>query len=94
MFGATQTGLVFLLLTKGSRPIPATETALISALETPLAPAWVWLAFGEVPTAAAMVGGTIVLGAVVGHIVAESRPAPARRDVPGGGTVRRGAPHG
>jgi hypothetical protein len=41
----------------------------------------VWLAFGEVPTTAAMVGGIIVLGAVVGHIVAESRSVPARRDV-------------
>ena len=71
VFGATQTGLAFLLLTKGSRLIPATETALISALETPLAPVWVWLAFGEVPTAAAMVGGVIVLSAVVGHLVAE-----------------------
>jgi drug/metabolite transporter (DMT)-like permease len=62
-----------LLLTIGSRLIPATETALISTLETPLGPVWVWLAFGEVPTTAAFVGGAIVLAAVVGHIVAESR---------------------
>jgi drug/metabolite transporter (DMT)-like permease len=81
VFGASQTGLAFLLLTIGSRRIPATETALVSVLETPLGPVWVWLAFGEVPTTAAMVGGIIVLGAVVGHIVAESRSVPARRDV-------------
>jgi len=81
VFGSTQTGLAFLLLTKGSRLIPATESALISALETPLAPVWVWLAFGETPTRAAMVGGIIVLGAVVGHIVAESRSVPAGREV-------------
>jgi drug/metabolite transporter (DMT)-like permease len=80
VFGVTQTGLAFLLLTMGSRLIPATETALIGTLETPLAPAWVWLAFGEVPTTAALVGGTIVLSAVVGHIIAESRPLPAHRD--------------
>jgi drug/metabolite transporter (DMT)-like permease len=90
VFGMTQTGLAFLLLTKGSRLIPATETALISALETPLAPVWVWAPFGEAPTAAAMVGGTIVLGAVVGHVVAEGRPVPARRDAPRGGLARRG----
>ena len=94
VFGATQTGLAFLLLTIGSRLIPATETALISVLETPLGPVWVWLAFGEVPTAAAMVGGTIVLSAVVGHIVAEGRSAPARRDVSRGGTAQRGLPSG
>lgn len=73
LFGMSQTGLAFFLLTIGSRRIPATENALISTLETPLSPVWVWLAFGEVPTVAALVGGTIVLGAVVGHIVAESR---------------------
>ncbi len=81
VFGATQTGLAFFLLTKGSRLIPATETALISVLETPLGPVWVWLAFNEMPTTAALIGGVIVLGAVVGHIVAESRSVPARLDV-------------
>jgi drug/metabolite transporter (DMT)-like permease len=50
--------------------------ALIGTLDTPLSPFWVWLAVGEVPTTAALVGGTIVLGAVVGHIVAESRRQP------------------
>jgi drug/metabolite transporter (DMT)-like permease len=73
LFGVSQTGLAFFLLTIGSRLIPAAETALISTLETPLAPVWVWLAFGEVPTGAAIIGGILVLGAVVGHIVAESR---------------------
>lgn len=91
VFGASQTGFAFLLLTMGSRLIPATATALISALETPLAPVWVWLAFGEVPTTAAMVGGTIVLGAVVGHIVVESRPVPARRDASGDRIARPGS---
>jgi len=73
LFGVSQTGLAFFLFTVGSRLIPATENALISTLETALAPVWVWLAFGEVPTGAAIIGGTLVLGAVVGHIVAESR---------------------
>ena len=77
VFGVSQTGLAFFLLTIGSRLIPATENALISTLETALAPVWVWLAFGEVPTVAALVGGTIVLAAVVGHIVAEGRRRPA-----------------
>jgi drug/metabolite transporter (DMT)-like permease len=77
LFGVTQMGLGLLLLTLGSRLIPAAENALIGALDTPLSPLWVWLAFGEVPTVAALVGGTIVLGAVVGHIVAEHRRADA-----------------
>ena len=93
LFGASQTGLAFLLLTVGSRLIPATEAALISVLETPLAPVWVWAAFGEAPTAAAMVGGTIVLGAVVGHTAAETRPAPAPRDATGGDAAPRESPN-
>ena len=73
VFGVTQSGVAFLLLTIGSRLIPATENALIGTIETPLGPAWVWLAFGEVPTAAAVLGGTVVLIAVIGHLIAESR---------------------
>ena len=76
LFGTSQMGLGFLVLTIGSRLIPATENALIGTLDTPLSPLWVWLAFGEVPTTAALVGGTVVLTAVVGHIVAESRRQP------------------
>jgi drug/metabolite transporter (DMT)-like permease len=92
LFGTSQTGLAFLLLTIGSRLIPATENALIGTLEAPLGPLWVWLAFGEVPTMAALVGGTVVLGAVVGHIVAERRLAPAGHDVSRGATARRELP--
>lgn len=77
LFGVSQTGPAFFLLTIGSRLIPAAETALISTFETPLAPVWVWLAFGEVPTGAAIIGGILVLGAVVGHIVAENRHSSA-----------------
>jgi drug/metabolite transporter (DMT)-like permease len=94
LFGVTQSGFAFLLLTMGSRLIPATDNALIGTIETPLGPAWVWLAFGEVPTRAAMVGGTVVLAAVIGHVVAESRPVPARGDVPGCGAARRESPSG
>jgi drug/metabolite transporter (DMT)-like permease len=94
LLGTSQTGFAFWLLTIGSRLIPATETALISVAETPLGPVWVWLAFGEVPTGAAVVGGTIVLIAVVGHIVVESRDVPARRDVSGVGAAQTERPSG
>ena len=60
------------LFTIGSRLIPAAETALISALETPLAPLWVWLAFGETVSAQTLVGGAIVMAAVVGHVLLQN----------------------
>lgn len=69
LFGTCQFGLGLLLLTVGTRLISATRSALIGALETPLAPALVWIAFGEVPSLATCIGGAIVLAAVVGDVL-------------------------
>ena len=75
LFGAVQMMLGLTLFTIGSRLIPAVATALIGALDAPLGPWWVWLAFGEVPAAIALLGGVLVLGAVFGHLLAQTRPA-------------------
>jgi len=76
LFGTTQFGLGQLLLTLGLRSVSATRSALIGALETPLAPAIVWLALGEAPALMTCLGGAIVLAAVVGDLLAtkEKRP--------------------
>jgi drug/metabolite transporter (DMT)-like permease len=69
LFGTLQFGLGLLLLTMGTRLISASRSALIGALETPLAPALVWLAFGEMPSLMTCLGGAVVLGAVVGDLL-------------------------
>lgn len=69
LFGITNSALGIMLFMLGSRHLPPVETALIGALETPLAPAWVWLAFGEAPGRRTVAGGLIVLAAVVAHIL-------------------------
>jgi drug/metabolite transporter (DMT)-like permease len=69
LFGTTQFGLGQLLLTLGLRSVSATRSALIGALETPLAPAIVWLVLGEVPAVMTCVGGAIVLAAVIGDLL-------------------------
>jgi drug/metabolite transporter (DMT)-like permease len=75
LFGTTQFGLGQLLLTLGLRSVSATRSALIGALETPLAPAIVWLVLGEVPALMTCLGGAIVLAAVVGDLLAsKERP--------------------
>jgi drug/metabolite transporter (DMT)-like permease len=51
------------------RSVSATRSALIGALETPLAPAIVWLVLGEVPAVMTCVGGAIVLAAVFGDLL-------------------------
>jgi drug/metabolite transporter (DMT)-like permease len=73
LFAAATMILGFVLLVMSSRLIPAVETALIGTLETPLAPLWIWLAFGEVPSGAAFLGGAVVLAAVIGHLLVENR---------------------
>ena len=49
----------------GAADVPAGKAMLISALEMPLAPLWVWLAFGETASSASLVGGVIVTLAVL-----------------------------
>jgi len=56
--------LGFGLLAVAPRFIPGPEVALITLLETVLGPFWVWLALGEVPVPAAVVGGLVVIGAL------------------------------
>jgi drug/metabolite transporter (DMT)-like permease len=72
LFGLCQMALGATAFTIGSRLLPAAQSALIGALETPLAPFWVWLAFAEVPAAGTVIGGAIVMMAVLSHIAFES----------------------
>lgn len=53
------------LFTVGARPIPASEVALISLLEVVLGPLWVWIALSEQPPALTIVGGAIIVLAVL-----------------------------
>jgi drug/metabolite transporter (DMT)-like permease len=73
LFGFVQMALGGALFAIGSRLVPVAETALISALEAPFAPVWVWLAFGELPSLTTMVGGMLVFGAAFAHVLASSR---------------------
>ncbi|MEY4696135.1 MAG: hypothetical protein RIT14_563 [Pseudomonadota bacterium] len=53
------------LYTLGSRVVPAAELALLSNIEVMLAPFWVWLLLGETATAWTLVGGAILMVAVI-----------------------------
>lgn len=57
----------------GSRRIPAVEVALIGTLDAPLAVLWVWIGFGERPGWNTMIGGIVVVTAVVLHTLAVAR---------------------
>lgn len=73
MFGFLQVAMGLTLFVLGSRLLPSAQSSLIATLETPLMPFWVWLAFQEVPTAQALAGGVLVMGAVVADIIGDMR---------------------
>ncbi len=73
LFGVGQMGFGLVMFTAGVRLIPAADAGLITVLEVILAPMWVWLAFGENPGMRAMLGGAIVLGAIIAHTLLEKR---------------------
>jgi len=75
MFGFFQVALGLTLYVLGSRLLPSGQASLIATLETPLMPFWVWLAFQETPTPRALLGGALVIGAVIADIVGDSRRA-------------------
>jgi drug/metabolite transporter (DMT)-like permease len=63
--GAIQVGLGLALFTVGARLITAPEVALISLLEVVLGPLWVLISVGERPDTATLIGGVVVVAAVV-----------------------------
>ena len=75
--GIGQIGLGFALLTVGARLIPAAQVGLITLLEVVLGPLWVWLALDERPSTLTLVGGAIVIGAIVTQTRAAPPPEPA-----------------
>jgi drug/metabolite transporter (DMT)-like permease len=72
-FGLVNSAVGLALFTLGARYLPPIETALIGALDAPLAPLWVWIAFGETPGRATIAGGCIVFAAVTGFMLATVR---------------------
>lgn len=80
--GIGQMGIALALLTVGARLIPPAEVALLSLVEVVLGPLLVWLAYGERPTTATLVGGAVVLVAVAVQATArETRSTPATVEV-------------
>ena len=73
MFGFTQQGAGLILSTLGTARVPAAHAALVLSLDLPLSPTWVWMFLGERPTTMGLMGGLVVLAAILAHIVIEGR---------------------
>lgn len=63
--GAFTIGLGIALVTWAASYLPAPEVSILVLIESVTGPLWVWLFLGEGTTVSALIGGAIVLGAVI-----------------------------
>jgi drug/metabolite transporter (DMT)-like permease len=77
--GVCQLALPGILFVQGARFVPAVTIAIVVLLEAVLNPLWTYLGVGEVPSVETMIGGAIIITAVLLSILAGARtraPAP------------------
>ena len=73
--GAVQVGAGYILFVSWSRLLEASETGLLVILEAVLGPIWVWIVLSERPSNTTLVGGGIILAALVAHTLLYTRRA-------------------
>ena len=73
VFGALNLGLGMALFVTGARLLPAAGAALIGVAEPVLGPVWVWLVHNEIPSGRTLVGGAVVVAALVLHLLWQFR---------------------
>ena len=67
--GAVIMPLSFFCLAQGPRYISGPEVAMFYLLETVLAPVWMWIIFYDTPTRNSLIGGVILIVALVAHSI-------------------------
>ncbi len=84
-FGVVNLGIGLAFFAMGARLVPAAIAALLGTFEPILGPIWVWLVHSEVPSLRTIIGGAIVVTALLVHIGLEfTRQArPARPGITG-----------
>ena len=85
LMGSVQLGAGCLLATAASKTLTATELGLLALIEPILGPIWVWALLGEHPGAPALIGGALVLSAVIANqaLAARGRTEEATQPLPG-----------
>lgn len=72
--GIVQLGIAYALFTKGmARGVRSLDAGIICYIEPVLNPVWVFIVLGERPSRWALLGGTIIVVAVIGHMLLDAR---------------------
>jgi len=79
--GLVMIPLAFFCLATGPRYLSAPEVGMFYLLETILAPIWVWMVFAETPTTQTLIGGSILVFALIGHSLWQLRSRSLRAAV-------------
>lgn len=84
-FGVLNLGLGLAFFAMGARLVPAAVAALLGTFEPILGPIWVWLVHSEVPSVRTIIGGAVVVMALLVHIGFEFKrqTRPARPGITG-----------
>lgn len=75
LYGVFTTGIGYILLLLGSRRIGSGEAGLLSMLDVVLGPVWVWLFYEEQISLPVLVGGAVVLAAVLWYLASDRKTA-------------------
>lgn len=77
VMGSLQIGLGFILITLSSRSVPAAQVTLLALTETALSPLWVWWIIDEVPRITTLIGGVVIISAVIFQALSVERHSAA-----------------
>lgn len=77
--GVFQIAFAYAFFASGLKRILAVEASIISMVEPVLNPVWVFIGYGEVPTFTAIIGGLIILGAIVVRSLISGTPILKRK---------------
>lgn len=75
LLGVVQLAIPCLLVVRLTRELPAAEIALLALLEVIFGIALAWLGAGEVPSVNTLLGGGLVIGALIVATIPASQPA-------------------
>lgn len=80
--GVVQIGIAYTLFTVAmARGVRSLDAGIVGYVEPVLNPIWVFLAIGERPTSWAILGGAIIVAAVVCHMLLEARRGKRKVDL-------------
>jgi drug/metabolite transporter (DMT)-like permease len=77
--GVFQIAFAYAFFASGLKRIFAVEASIISMVEPVLNPVWVLIGYGEIPSVTAIIGGLIILGAIITRSLISGAPMIKRK---------------